>query len=73
MINQEEEPVKTHPENVLTHLKQHGTITGKEAWSQYGCYRLSSVIHRLIKRGNDITMAIVENHKHAEYTLHQPA
>ncbi len=35
-------------------LRDHGSITGKQAMEDCGVYRLSSVIHALRKRGVDI-------------------
>ena len=35
-------------------LRDHGSITGKQAMEDCGVYRLSSVIHSLRKRGVDI-------------------
>jgi len=60
---------KTHKTNVLAHLKRHRTITSKQAWKQYGCSRLSSVIHRLVKAGNRITCKIVDGQKYGQYKL----
>jgi len=45
---------KRHPEKILSHLTRHGDITPMEAWNVYGCYRLSSVIQRLRKKGHAI-------------------
>lgn len=61
---------KTHKESVLKHLERYGTITGREAWHQYGIYRLSSIIHRLNKMtGIQISCTIVPGYKHGEYKL----
>lgn len=61
---------KTHKESVLKHLKRYKTITGREAWAQYGVYRLASVINRLNKvSGIQITCSIVPGYKHGEYKL----
>lgn len=43
-----EEKVSAH-KLVLEHLQNHGSITSKEAWEQYGTTRLSSIIGRLRK------------------------
>ena len=45
---------KNHPEKVMSHLTRHGDITPMGAWNVYGCYRLSSVINRLRKKGHAI-------------------
>jgi len=60
----------THKESVMKHLKRFGTITGREAWAQYGIYRLSSIIHRLNNTpGINISCEIVPGYKHGEYKL----
>lgn len=43
-----------HKELILNHLRRHRSITGLEALREYGCYRLSSVIHRLRNDGHYI-------------------
>lgn len=43
---------------IYRHLKKGQTITPLVAWTRYGCYRLSSVINRLRKKGHDITTTI---------------
>ena len=42
---------KTQLDDVLEHLKEHGSITSMEAISNYGATRLSDIIFRLRKRG----------------------
>lgn len=41
-------------EEVLKHLKEHGSITSIEAIEQYGATRLSAIIYKLRKRGFNI-------------------
>ena len=54
---------------VLAHLKQHGTLTGSEAWRLYGIYRLSSVIKRLRISGQNIVTHIVGEERYGKYEL----
>ena len=54
---------------VLAHLKQHRTITGAEAWRLYGIYRLSSVIKRLRRSGQNIVTHIVGQERYGKYEL----
>lgn len=42
---------KNHQTQVLNHLKQGKTLSQAEAIYHFDCYRLSSVIERLRKRG----------------------
>ena len=41
-------------EKVWKHLKRHGSITTREAWREYGLYRLSGTIFVWRKRGIQI-------------------
>lgn len=41
-------------------LRDHGSITGKQAMEDCGVYRLSSVIHALRKRGVDIETHMID-------------
>lgn len=41
--------------DILNHLKIHGTISQREDVEEYNLYRLSSVIYSLKKRGYEIT------------------
>jgi hypothetical protein len=61
----------SHIEKVLTHLRRRGSITPIKAWEAYGCYRLSSVINRLRKKGHEIVTEIIKNkdYVHAKYKL----
>lgn len=45
---------------VLKRLDEHGSITSMEAIKLFGATRLSSIIHRLRKRGYDIETLMVE-------------
>lgn len=62
---------KGHKEACLAYLEKHGSITGKQAWEAFGCYRLASVINRLRKDGYPIASEIVEGERYAIYTLIQ--
>lgn len=41
----------TKTERVVAHMKKYGSITGKEAWENYGLYRLSDAIADLRRKG----------------------
>lgn len=64
--------------DVMNHLKTYGTITSLEAFNLYGITRLSGIIFRLKKEGNDIEtqMKVSKNRygnicNYAEYHLKQ--
>lgn len=64
---------KTQNEIILEHLRRYTTITPLEAITQYGIYRLSSVIERLRKRGWAITTQMKvapSGSEYGEYRLH---
>lgn len=44
----------TQCERILRHLKEYGSISDLEAYSEYGIRRLASRIHDLKKRGVNI-------------------
>ena len=46
---------KSQIDDVLEHLKEHGSITSMEAINNYGATRLSDIIYRLKKRGYNIS------------------
>ena len=50
---------KSKTQDVLNHLKNHGSISQREAVKYYNLYRLSSVIYSLRKRGYEIESEIV--------------
>ena len=57
---------------VLEHMREHGSITGAEAWKNFHLYRLSSVIYRLRNEGHEIDTLMVEDEsgvKYAKYIL----
>lgn len=58
-------------DQILNHLKQFGTITGMEALSLYGCWRLAARICDLRQMGWDIhTQMITSSEKQfARYRL----
>lgn len=59
-------------EQVLTHLQTHGSITPKDAYIQYGYYRLSDGIWKLRNRGHNIVTLDETNDKgetYARYVL----
>jgi hypothetical protein len=63
----------TQCEQILRHLRNHGSITQKEAVEEYDIYRLSARILDLKQRGHDIkkTMEGQGQKKHARYYLEQ--
>ncbi len=61
----------SHKSAVANRLRCAGSITGKEAWEQFGCYRLSSVIHRLRKEGWPIHTERVGEEQYAKYVLEE--
>jgi hypothetical protein len=55
------------------HLKTGRSISGLQAIAMYRVYRLSSVIHKLRKKGYKIKTTMIENEegiKYASYALH---
>jgi hypothetical protein len=58
-------------EQILGHLRLHGSITPLVAFKKYGCMRLGARIWDLKKNGHSITVTnIKKNGKHyAKYTL----
>lgn len=57
---------------VLSYLKKHKTITPLQALSKFGCYRLSSIIHRLRDDGHNIITILTEQkggNKYGTYKL----
>jgi hypothetical protein len=67
---EQEKPTESHRRRVLEHLMTGATITPKEAWLRYGCYRLGARIYDLRKMGYNIEN--INKHKserYAEYLL----
>lgn len=59
-----------HRVGILAHLKNGKTLTGKQAWNLFGCYRLSDVIHRLNQNDDiNIECTIVEGERYGKYKL----
>ena len=60
----------TQQQQIFKHL-QRKSITGLEAWKEYGVYRLSSLIHRIRKEGYQVktTMIEMDGHTFAKYSL----
>jgi hypothetical protein len=58
---------------VLKHLRNHGSITQREAAQQYGIYRLAARIYDLRREGHDIEKKMEKsgNAQYARYYLHQ--
>lgn len=44
----------TQRENILKYIQEHGSITPMEAWTEFGCYRLSGRIFELRQQGWNI-------------------
>ena len=62
-------------EQVLRHLQIHGSITPKDAYLQYGYYRLSDGIWKLRNRGHNIITQEETSDKgetYARYVLIDP-
>lgn len=38
-------------QNVIDHIKEHGSITSRQAQRKYGALNLASVIHNINKKG----------------------
>lgn len=49
----------TQKEIILDHLMQGRSITGAEAYTRYGIYRLSAIIHLLKKEGHPIESKLI--------------
>lgn len=45
----------THPQRILRHLEDFGSITSMEAFEEYGNTRLSATIFKLREKGYPIT------------------
>lgn len=60
----------TQQQKILAHL-QTNSITGLEAWTKYGVYRLSSLINRIRKQGHEVLTEMIEmdGHTFAKYSL----
>jgi hypothetical protein len=61
--------MKNKSAQIKKHLLSGKSITGLQALSKYGCYRLSSVIHRLRKDGYEIATKLVGKERHAQYKV----
>jgi len=57
--------------NILTHLRDVGSLTPMEALNEYGCFRLAAHIESLRKDGHRIFTEMVNESgkKFAKYTL----
>jgi hypothetical protein len=59
----------TQQQKIFAHL-QSQSITGLEAWKQYGVYRLSEIIRRIRKDHTVTTEMVTEGEtQFAKYTL----
>lgn len=63
-------------EQLLEHMKKHGTLTQIEAYEQYGCFRLASRIHEIRMAGIGIESELKKGKnrygvdcRYAEYRL----
>ena len=55
------EPVtRTHTEQVLDYLREHGSVTPIEALHEFGCFRLGARIYDLRKAGHRIVTEMEE-------------
>ena len=55
---------------ILNHLKEHGSISDLEAYSQYGIRRLASRIYDLRSRGVDIVSVRVNGRNRNDEPTH---
>lgn len=55
-------------DRILRHLRDHGSITSFEAFSEYGILRLAARIKDLKRRGHNITSEI----KHGKNKYEEP-
>ena len=51
ILKRSEEMKQSQCENILHHMKLHGSITEMEALNRYGCFRLASRINDLKRQG----------------------
>lgn len=58
----------TQCDRILRHLRDHGSITAIEAFSEYGIFRLAARISDLKERGHNITSEI----KHGKNKYEEP-
>ena len=58
----------TQCDKVLRHLRDHGSITAVEAFSEYGILRLAARVADLKERGHNITSEI----KHGKNKYEEP-
>ena len=56
---------------IEAHLRAGNAITPIEALKMFGSYRLGAVIHRLRRRGMNITTKLVGEERYAEYRMVQ--
>ncbi len=56
---------------ILTHLRNHGSITPIEALNLYGSFRLAARVGELRQSGHEIRTVMVERNgkRHARYRL----
>jgi len=66
----------TQCDRIWTHLLAYGSITQKEAYNLYGCFRLASRICDLKRQGKEIHMVLEtgknkfgEDERHARYYI----
>lgn len=55
---------------ILMHMKKYGSITHKEAESEYGCARLASRINDLRRQGVAIKSEIITGKNRRDETTH---
>jgi len=44
----------TQTNQIIAHMKEHGSITGMQALKHYGCFRLAARIYDLRNQGHQI-------------------
>ena len=63
------EKKKSHMQSVIEWFETHDTLTPKEAWINFGCYRLAAVIARMRGQGYIIETIIRDGEKFATYKM----
>jgi hypothetical protein len=68
--------MKPQTAEIFDHLKRHGTLTAKQALSDYGCFRLAARVEELRADGHQIETVLMTKRirgravRFAEYRYH---
>ena len=60
----------TQCDKILTHIKEHGSITSAEAMQEYGIMRLASRVNDLRRRGVNIVSEVAAGKNRNGETIH---